>query len=263
MSVDEATSSQEMLILKVPDVPILRAALSMINIFMSSIAVPSFFGDAPSKTTSFDANPPEIVECGVDKKRAKRSEFEISTGEHMAGTALVDARFPSGPVSLLSDVIVGPSGAHHAQLKFIPCKGNSSWAVGVVSCAQKQPDAIWRSRSSWFRGGSGVSEITEQLEQAEKNGDICALLVDYSSRTMTLNVAGKVVGTRSVPVSEFPLRIGICGHRSTRMKVLTPMNPQIFKPSSLFQSSRFHNRLSGQECRDAIQSVLGDAMYQM
>ena len=250
-----------MFILHAPDVAVLKAALTMINIFMSSVVVSSD-DSAPSEMSSFDANPQsEIMDCSIDKKRARREEFEITNGDCTAGTVTVDVRFPSGPVNLVSDVIVGSSGANCAQLKFIPFKGNSSWAVGVVPSSRiSQEDSIWSSNLSWFRGGSRVSEITEQLEQAEQNGEICTLLVDYSSRKMTLYVAGDVVSTRSIPVSEFPLRLGICGHRRTRVKVLAPKIPQrIVQSAGRFQSSRFHNRLSGQECRDVIQSVLGDS----
>lgn len=259
--VDEADSSKEIFVLDTPNVPVIKAALSMINIFLSSIIAPSH-GYSPCETATSDADSQAvIVECSIDKKLAKRGYFDISVEEYNQGTVLVDVRFPSGPVNLLSDVIVGSADVKCAQLKFIPLKGNSSWAVGVVPTAQKHPHAIWDSRLSWFRGGSNVLEITQPLEQAETNGGIVELLVDYSSRKMTLSVAGEVVEIRSVPELNFPLRLGICGHTRTRVKVLAPRTPQKrLYATCLLSSSRFHNRLSKQDCKDAIQSVLGDTL---
>ncbi len=268
---EEMSSSQPAFVLRQPDVAVLKSALSVINIFMNSIIAPVH--GASSETSSISSAPlSEIVECSIDKKRAKRDNIEISRhplpvsyGAGDAGTVVLDVQFPQHDLKdLVSDVIIGPSGAHHAQLKFVPEEGPSSWAVGIVPTRSFCEGSIWQSDISWACKGEYLPEHLEQanvieLEVAAKNRHVCTLSVDYSSRNMTLSVAGRVVRTRSIPLSEFPLRMGITGP-GCRVQVIAPVRPSIIVQPTGLSKSRFHNRLSLRECREAIQSVLGDGL---
>ncbi len=273
---EKTGSSQPTFVLLQPDVAVLKSALSVINIFMNSIIAP--VDDAPSETSSISSAPLfEIVECSIDKKRAKRDNIQISRrplpisyGAGDAGTVVLDVQFPQDDLkNLVSDVIIGPSGAHHAQLKFVPEEGPVSWAVGIVPTrsfceGSIKRFCIWQSDLSWACKGKYLPEHLEQanvveLEVAAQNRHVCTLSVEYSSRNMTLSVAGRVVRTRSIPLSEFPLRMGITGP-GCRVQVIAPVRPSMTVQPTGLSKSRFHNRQSLRECREAIQSVLGDGL---
>jgi hypothetical protein len=268
---EDAGSSKATFVLLQPDVAVLKSALSVIDVFMNYIIAP--FDGASNETLSISSAPlPEIVECSIDKKRAKRGEIEISRqpfpmshGVCNAGTVILNVQFPDhSNINLVSNVIIGPSGVNHAQLKFVPEEGRFSWAVGIVPTRELNEDSIWQSNLSWACKGEYLPDHLEQanvieLEEAAKNRDVCTLSVEYSSRNMTLSVAGRVVRTRSIPLSEFPLRLGIVGP-FCRFQVIAPARPSIIVRSARPLESRFHSRLSLRECCEAIQSVLGDGL---
>ncbi len=94
--------------------------------------------------------------------------------------------------------------------------------MGVIpESQQSDKSVIWSSPIGWNRGGGGTNtSAASEFGSAESQSLICAVSVDSILCELTLEVNGAVVGKQTLQPSMFPLRLGMCGHSSTRVRVV-------------------------------------------
>jgi hypothetical protein len=150
-----------------------------------------------------------------------------------------------------------------AKLVFIPHGGNNSnsaWAIGALPISGSSSQGSF----GWCRGGNNSRadmEAAAILEIAEKEGRACSLSIDYATLELKLEIPGEPgrpphIFTKSVPETEFPLRLGICGHQGTSITVKRSSVSRNTKPGVL-QSSMFHCRLTADGITSAIEEFQG------
>lgn len=82
---------------------------------------------------------------------------------------------------------------------------------------------IWQSPTGWNLSGVGSRTVSARaaFARAESQKLICTVFVDSTTHELTLDVAGDVVGKVTLQPSLFPLRLGMCGHNGTRVRVVS------------------------------------------
>jgi hypothetical protein len=162
-----------------------------------------------------------------------------------------------------ADSSLSPHTFNAAKLVFIPHGGNNSnsaWAIGALPINGSSSQCIF----GWCRGGSNSRadmEAAATLQIAEKEGRACTLSIDYATLELKLEIPREPgrpphTFTKSVPETEFPLRLGICGHQGTSITVKRSNVSRNTKPGFL-QSSMFHCRLTTDGIRCAIEEFQG------
>ncbi len=165
-----------------------------------------------------------------------------------------------------ADTAVSPSSPHTssaAKLVFIPHGGNNSnsaWAIGALPISGSGLQGSF----GWCRGGNNSRadmEAAAILEIAEREGRTCSLSIDYAKLELKLEIPGEPgqpphTFTKCVPETEFPLRLGICGHQGTCITVKSSSVSRNTKPG-VFQSSMFHCHLTADGIRSAIKEFQG------
>jgi hypothetical protein len=162
-----------------------------------------------------------------------------------------------------ADSSSSPHTSTAAKLVFIPHGGNNSnsaWAIGALPISGSSSQGSF----GWCRGGNNSRadmEAAAILQIAEKEGRACSLAIDYASLELKLEIPGEPgrpphIFTKSVPETEFPLRLGICGHQGTSITVKRSNVSRNTKPGFL-QSSMFHCRLTADGIRSAIKEFQG------
>jgi len=197
---------------------ILRALDSHFLQFLDSAA--PILSSKPSATTPLEPLKPQIATCGVDQALTLSLDSGFS---FTPSTSETDVHFPCGPINLFTNVVVGKTASTSARFSFIPQSGNSAWAVGVIpESQQSDKSVIWSSPIGWHRSGSGTrtASAASEFGSAESQSLVCAVSVDSILCELTLEVNGAVVGKQTLQPSMFPLRLGMCGHSSTRVRVI-------------------------------------------
>ena len=162
-----------------------------------------------------------------------------------------------------SDSSSSPHTSTAAKLVFIPHGGNNSnsaWAIGALPISGSGSQGSF----GWCRGGNNSRadmEAAAILEIAERKGRACSLSINYANLELKLEIPGEPgqpphTFTKRVPETEFPLRLGICGHHGTCITVKRSGVPRSTKPGVL-QSSMFHCRLTADGIRSAIKEFQG------
>ena len=200
---------------------ILRALDCHFLQYLDSAGAPLSSKPKPSAAAPIAPQKPQIATCGVDQALtfSLDSGFSFST----PSPSETDVHFPNGPVNLFTNVVVGKTASTSARVSFIPQSGNSAWAVGVIpEYQQSDRSVIWSSSIGWNRGGSGTrtASAASEFSGAESQSLVCAVSVDSILCELTLEVNGAVVGKQTLQPSMFPLRLGICGHGSTRVRIV-------------------------------------------
>jgi hypothetical protein len=168
-----------------------------------------------------------LASCGIDRSLTSsiRSGFSFTS----CSSTEIDVRFPFGPINLFTDVVVDSAKCTSARFSFIPQSGNSAWAVGVIpESRQREADVIWKSPTGWNMGGSGARTTFahKAFARAESEKLICTVSVDSRLCELTLDVAGVIAGKLKLQQSMFPLRLGMCGHSGTCVRVVRGHQPK-------------------------------------
>ena len=149
------------------------------------------------------------------------------------------------------------------KMVFIPHGGNNSnaaWAIGALPISGSSSQGSF----GWCRGGNNSRadmEAAAILEIAERKGRACSLSINYANLELKLEIPGEPgqpphTFTKRVPETEFPLRLGICGHQGTCITVKSSGVSRSTKPGVL-QSSMFHCSLTADGIRSAIKEFQG------
>ena len=195
-----------------------RLALEVAAVQNSSSA-----SDVLSKTSVFDK-----MKALTSSRNSKFSFSDISSK--------LDVRFPSGPVNFFHDILVDKSSCTSSRLVFIPRSGNSAWAVGVIPQSQESvADVIWKSSTGWHCGGSGseTASAESEFETATSESLVCIVSVDSKNCELKLEINGRLIGQQNLKPGIFPLRLGICGHNSTRMHIVHESSDTVSKDESV------------------------------
>ncbi len=97
----------------------------------------------------------------------------------------------------------------------------SAWACGLVpDSAVGNKNVLWDRAASIGRYFSGQGCAFEKIN-APPGVDV-TVFVHFESKTCKFCCDGVVVAVQHVPSSEFPLRLGICGHRGAKFAI-TPI----------------------------------------
>jgi hypothetical protein len=184
--------------------------------YLESITPCNASGSKTPELLSLLPPTPQIPTCSVDESLTLSQNYGFNFSK--PSTLETDVHFPSGPVNLFTDIVVGKASCTNARFSFIPRGGNSAWAVGIIpESQQSDKNAIWSSAIGWHRGGGGVrnQSMSSEFGSAESQSLICTVSVDSTRLELTLEINGAVVSTQALQISMFPLRLGICGHSST------------------------------------------------
>ena len=98
-------------------------------------------------------------------------------------------------------------------------RARSAWACGLVpDSATGNKNVLWDRKGSIGRYFSGMGCSFEKIV-APPSVDV-TVFVHFESKTCKFCLDGLVVAVQNnVPSSEFPLRLGVCGHSGTNFAI--------------------------------------------
>ena len=74
--------------------------------------------------------------------------------------------------------------------------------------------------------GAHTTRALDAFARAESEKLICTVSVDSGLCELTLDVAGVIAGKMKLQRSMFPLRLGMCGHSGTCVRVVRGHQPK-------------------------------------
>ena len=74
--------------------------------------------------------------------------------------------------------------------------------------------------------GARTTRASDAFARAESEKLICTVSVDSRLCELTLDVAGVTAGKMKLQRSMFPLRLGLCGHNGTCVRVVRGHQPK-------------------------------------
>jgi hypothetical protein len=203
---------------------------------MSPLAAP-----LPPMLQQHQAPKTEISTCGVDQALTKSFDGGFSFSSTSPNET--EVHFGGRPGAILfTNVIVGKSASTSARFSFIPQQGRSRlWGVGVIPESRQSDLGLFLKVSGsglgWANNGPNAkSKVAAELNRAESQSLVCTVSVDSALCELTLEVDGAVVDKLTLQPSVFPLRLGMCGVDSTRIRVIpavTLSSPTSTLPSIL------------------------------
>ena len=159
--------------------------------------------------------PPPFSICSVDQELTALADPGFKFHDDCQRVT-----FPMGPTTLLANQIVGDpaaSDSHCAGAYWtFEMSGNSAWACGLVPVSEtvaRNKGVLWGRAESIGLHYSGSGTSFPKIKAPP--GVIVTVFVEFSSKTCKFCCDGVVVAVRKVPDSEFPLRLGICGHNGS------------------------------------------------